>query len=124
MTHALRVIRDEEARSTARNKPWWAIRMIERARTFIGRICTRLAIPGIVKNFEFEDRMTGNKIEFIVTARATTLRINDRDYSFGRFSGRFMGTGTSISRLSDSEVVEGRASAPPRTPTDSTFLRS
>ena len=118
MTHALRIVDDREERPTVRRRPFWVERMIERARVLVGMICTRIGVPGFVRNFAFDDKMTGNKIEFIVTARATTLRVNGRDYSFGRFSGGFRGTGTVITQHDGYRSVEAPASPQSRASTD------
>ena len=54
---------------------------------------TLFNIPGFVKPLEYADRVTGDYISIRISPRFTVFSVNNRDYYFRRFTGKFDGTG-------------------------------
>ena len=59
----------------------------------LGRLAHRLGFPTILRPFDLTDEMTGQRISLRVGLLFARLTVNDRDYYFRRFTGRFDGTG-------------------------------
>lgn len=64
------------------------------ARAYVGRILHAIGLPGAIRDHEFVDSATGQRIEIRVGDRFTRISINGRDYYFTRFRGRLDGTGS------------------------------
>ena len=60
---------------------------------FISWIYAFLKLPGFVRSIDYSDRVTGDYIRIHVGRRFTILTVNNRQYWFRRFTGRFDGTG-------------------------------
>lgn len=57
------------------------------------RVCLLLNLPGVVQPIDYPDMVTGDRIRVQVGKRFTVISVNNRDYYFKRFTGRFDGTG-------------------------------
>jgi hypothetical protein len=65
-----------------------------RARQWLGRILSRVGMPGSIKPVEFDDKFTGQHIAVSVGELFTCISVGGRDYYFDRLTGRFDGAGT------------------------------
>ena len=62
-----------------------------------GQLCSLLHLPGFIQAMDYADMVTGDRIIIHIGRRYTVITINSRDYWFRRISGKFDGTGYSIS---------------------------
>lgn len=60
------------------------------------RLINKLGVPNIIQNWEYEDKLTGQKIKIKTSFLFTILTIDRRDYYFYRLSGGFDGTSMSF----------------------------
>ena len=67
--------------------------LIGRFKECFYRLLDYLHFPAVVRNWNFEDELTGQTVELRIGLFFTRLRINGRDYYFRRLSGKFDGTG-------------------------------
>lgn len=70
--------------------------LADRFRALVGRILQKMHIPGFVSDTTCNDLVTGDQIRIINSPLAVCISINNRDYYFDRFTGKFNGTGYSI----------------------------
>ena len=64
-----------------------------RARERLGYVAGRLGIPGTIRDLEYTDELTGQRITAKVGVLGTRLTVNGRDYYFSRFTGELVGGG-------------------------------
>ena len=64
-----------------------------RLRLSLGVFLNRRRVPGVIQPLDFEDPLTGTRLEIRVTPLFTIVQINGRDFYFRRLSGDFDGTG-------------------------------
>jgi len=67
-----------------------------RVRYWICRLVHWFGLPGMVRDFDTTDTVTGNRIRIMVRRTGTTLWINGREYHFDRLSGKLTGTGMQV----------------------------
>jgi hypothetical protein len=65
-----------------------------RIRMFLGLCLGQLAIPGVVRDTDIQDRVTGDHVSVRVGPLFTVLSVNGRDYYFDRITGGFDGSGS------------------------------
>jgi hypothetical protein len=75
----------------------WLAELKFKAKVVMGRLLSKLGLPGFIKPVEHFDEYTGQHIQITTSAYFTKLSINGRDYFFHRLSGRFDGTGSGCS---------------------------
>jgi hypothetical protein len=66
----------------------------ERAKEWVGRLLTRIGVPGAIRDADINDEMSGQRIRVTVGSLFTRITVNGRDYFFHRFSGDFDGAGS------------------------------
>ncbi len=71
----------------------WAV-MRSRALEWLGRFFKWLRFPGVIKEGQIDDSVSGHHIMVRVGLLFTCLSVNGRDYYFSRLSGKFDGTGS------------------------------
>jgi len=62
-------------------------------RIFFGKFLSKIKFPAILREFKYEDLITGQTIEIKPHILYTIITINSRDYYFYRINGKFDGTG-------------------------------
>lgn len=77
--------------ASRRRSPW--LRFKDAFKVSLGATLNRFGLPGGVKDVEFEDQVTGQRVQIRVGALFTQISINGRDYYFRRISGKYDGTG-------------------------------
>jgi hypothetical protein len=66
-----------------------------RLREALGRLATRLGLPGAMQPIELLDEATGQHIGVTVGTLTVRLSVNGRDFYFDRLTGRYVGAGMS-----------------------------
>lgn len=69
------------------------IALIDRLKVILGKLLLKLQAPAIIADFEHVDELTGIKLIIRPQLLFTKITINNRDFYFKRFSGKFDGTG-------------------------------
>ena len=82
----------EPPRPCTATATWWDIFTL-RMKARIYRLLDRLGCPGIVRNFEYNDLVTGQHLELRLGTFFWHISIDGRDYYFRRLTGKFDGTG-------------------------------
>lgn len=76
---------------------WWSWRMLL-LKQQVGRFLNWLHVPGFIRPMEMYDELiTHSLLEVRVTPLFTIISVDGRDYYFYRISGKFDGTGMSVS---------------------------
>ena len=73
--------------------------------SILRHLFTLFNIVGFVKPTEYVDRVTGDYISVRISPTFTVISINNRDYYFKRFTGRFDGTGYVVRRPTIEESI-------------------
>lgn len=60
----------------------------------LGRVAGKLRLPGLVRDAEIQDPITGQHVSIAVGPLFTRITVDGRDYYFRRFSGRLDGAGS------------------------------
>lgn len=69
------------------------------------QILTFFNAPGFVTPIDYADRVTGDYISIRINKYFTVISVNNRDYYFRRFTGKFDGTGYVVRRPTIEESV-------------------
>ena len=56
----------------------------------------RCRVPGALASSVIDDAVTGDRIEIVIAPLSTTIRVNEREYHFDRFTGHHTGSGTRL----------------------------
>jgi hypothetical protein len=62
----------------------------------LGRFLNVLRFPGLVKPLEIHDTLTGTYIQVRVSGFFTVISIDGRDFYFKRLTGKYDGSGMSV----------------------------
>ena len=65
-----------------------------RLKVRLGRLLLWLCAPGLIRDCEVEDSVSGCFVEVRVGVLFSRVSVNGRDFYFRRFSGKFDGTGS------------------------------
>ena len=72
------------------------INIKDRIKVFIGQLLLKANVPGLIGDMVYDDIVTGDYIEVYCSPLAVLIKVNNRDYYFDRFTGKFDGTGCSV----------------------------
>lgn len=64
-----------------------------RIRVWFGQALQTKQMPGLLRDAEIQDEVTGQSIVIRTGPLFTRISVNGRDYFFDRFTGRFDGSG-------------------------------
>lgn len=73
-----------------------------RIRELAGAVANRLGMPGVIRNADISDSVTGQKLTVQVSPWFVRLSVDGRDYYFDRLTGTFDGAGAAVTQPSDS----------------------
>lgn len=62
----------------------------------IGWLFVKLNVPGLIRNYEGHDQLTGQHLRSTLSRAFVILNVDGRDCYFDRFTGHFGGTGMSM----------------------------
>ena len=96
MPPALRLVGDD-LRCVASSNAGGLERMRASAALLVARMLRALRVPGIIRDVQIEDAVSGHSISITVGLLFTKVSVNGRDYFFRRLSGRLDGTGSGCS---------------------------
>ena len=68
-------------------------RIVGDARLRLGALLVRMKMPGLVRDVEISDGLTGHQLRIRNGPLFTKLTIDGRDFYFNRFTGELDGTG-------------------------------
>lgn len=95
MAKVIAIHAQKEGRPAEMGATWWT-KAKTVAMIHLGRFLHRLGVPGCVRDVELDDLVTGDHVEIRNSPLSVTITLNNRDYCFDRFTGRFVGTGHQV----------------------------
>ncbi|MGB7621364.1 MAG: hypothetical protein WBN92_03345, partial [Terriglobia bacterium] len=76
---------------SGKRSPWLIFK--DAFKAWLGTTLNRFGFPGGVRDVEFDDQVTGQRVQIRVGVLFTRISIGGRDYYFRRISGKYNGSG-------------------------------
>jgi len=76
---------------SGKRSPW--LRFKDAFKAWLGTTLNHFGVPGGVRDVQFEDQVTGQRVQIRVGVLFTRISIDGRDYYFRRVSGKYDGSG-------------------------------